>query len=329
MDRADRPSPASLLSPPGLPDVAAPAPRPALLALLRLALRRAIRRPRLWLGLYLLNLGITLLCALPLLLLLTEQLGDRPLADAMARGRADAAMLDLLLNGAGISTSVGLGLISAALLHWLAGVSLSGGLLPALLPPGHPLRVPTDAVLAKAASTLRPMWRLEGLALLGLRLPLVVLVGLVAALISRGQWPLTGTVTLLFACYAPLALLALWLWSALSLVIHVARLRLLAQGAGGASAYRALRVSLRGLATPSGMLATLAGLALLTLLTYSLLIVAGRLGAAALDYRLYVGLAFLLRQLAAMARSLLALFQLATAGELWRSLAESEAQTPL
>jgi len=293
------------------------------------AFHRAVRMPRLWLSLWLLNLGLSVLCGVPLLIALATQLLDRPLADAMARGQADAALLDLLLNGSGVAAGVVFGIVGALLVHWLASVALSAGLLRALLPPGHRLRIPTDAVLHHAAAALRPSFRLEVLALLGLRLPLLVLCVLAAALVGRGQRPLAGSVTLLVGSYAPIVGVGLWLWSALSLAIQVARLQLLSQSAAGASAYRILRATLRSLWAAPGLLRRVAALSLLSIVAYAVLIVGARLGAAALDYRLFVGLAFGLRQLAAMARSVLALFQLATAGELWQSQADSEAQTRL
>lgn len=291
--------------------------------------RRVVRMPRLWLSLWLLNLGLSVVCGVPLLIALATQLLDRPLADAMARGQADAALLDLLLNGSGVAAGVLFGLVGALFVHWLASVALSAGLLRALLPPGHRLRIPTDAVLHHAAAALRPSFRLEALALLGLRLPLLCLCVLSAVLVGRGQRPLSGSVTLLVGCYAPIVAVGLWLWSALSLAIQVARLQLLSDYRAGVSAYRVLRVTLRSLVTAPGMLRRVAALSLLSIVANAVLIVGARLGAAALDYRLFVGLAFGLRQLAAMARSVLALFQLATAGDLWRSQADSEAQTRL
>lgn len=294
--------------------------------LLGRAFRRALRQPKLWLSLWLLNLGVSVLCALPLLLALSSLLLDRPLADALARGRSDVLFFDLLLNGHGVWNGVGFGIVAASLLHWAVHVSLAGGLLPAMLAPGQSLRVPSDSVLHQAARWLGPMWRLEVMSLVALRLPLMVLAVVGAVLVGRGQRPLTGSFQTLAVSYAPIVVLGLWAWSSLSLAIHLARLRLLTRASEGA-AYPALKSSLRLLVADSTLLRALVALGLLYVVLYSALLVGARLGAAALDYRLYVGLALLVRQTAAMGRSLLALAQLATAGELWRSQTQSEAQT--
>lgn len=292
------------------------------------ACRRALREPRLWLGLWLLNLAVTVICALPLLWVLADLLGDRPRADALARGQADALLLDLLVHGPGVWSSVGFGVLAATVLHWAIHVSLSGGLLPAMLAPGLPSRVPSESVLRQAAARLGLTWRLEVLAVLTLRLPLLLLLAGGAALIGRGQRPLTGTFSVLLGNYAPLVGLGLLLWASLSVAIHVARLRLLtAPGGGGQAAYRVLKGTLRSLVADAGLLQTVATLALLFVLSYGVLLVAARLGAGYFDYRLQVGLALAVRQLAAMGRGVLALSQLAAAGELWRSQAPSEAQT--
>lgn len=299
---------------------------PALGPLLWRAFRRAWRQPTLWLSLWLLNLAVTLVCALPLLLSLSSLLLDRPLADALARGRSDVLFFDLLLHGQGVWSGVGFGIVAAALLHWAIHVSLAGGLLPAMLAPGQRLRVPADSVLRQAVGWLGPMWRLEGVALLGLRLPLLVMAVVAAVLVGRGQRPFTGSMQLLIASYAPIGVLGLWAWSSLSLAIHLARLRLLTRATEGA-AYAALKSTLRAIVADSTLLRAIAALGLVFVLLYVALIVVARLGAGALDYRLYVGLALLLRQTAAVGRSLLALTQLATAGELWRRQTQSEAQT--
>lgn len=299
-----------------------PAERPWL----QVAARRVLARPRLWLGLWLLHQAVSLLSTLPLLLVLNQRLAHRPIASALARGQVDFLWAELLDREGGVVPSLVAALLFGLCLRWALDVSLSGGLLSTLLRPGTPGHVGRDGLLRRAAAALGDAWRLHGLSLLVLRLPLIVLWVGVAALIGRGHRPLLGSATYAVLHYAPLAVLAACAWSALSWVISLIQLERLTQAGPPSSLIRSIKAGLRRyLATRAGLRPLLLG-AGLSVLLYSGWIVAGRLAAAALDVRLFVGAALLVRQLAAIGRSLISLWQLAAATELWHRRPAPETQ---
>ncbi len=293
---------------------------------LAVAWRRVIRRPRLWLGLWLLSQGISLIATLPLLLVLFQRLGRRPLASALARGQADVLWAELLDADGAIVPSLLAALLFGLGLRWALQVSLSGGLLSTLLRPGSPAHIGPDGVLRRAAASLGEAWKLHGLSLLVLRLPLLALLAGAVALIGRGHRPLLGTATYAVLHYAPLAVLGACAWSTLSLAVSVIQVRRLASVGPPLPLFRTLKAGLRQLLGTAAGLRPLLGAAGLSVLLFVVWIVATRLAAAALDVRLYVGAALLVRQLAALGRSLLSLWQLAAAAELWHRLAATETQ---
>lgn len=291
------------------------------------AWRRAAGRPGLWLGLWLLYQGLGLLVMLPLLWGLHHHLGRRPIAAALARGQADVLWAELLGTDGGLAP-LGLGALLVGLcLRWSLRVSLSGGLLCTLLRPGTPARVASDGLLGRAARSLGAAWKLHGLSLLVLRLPLLLLLAGSMALVGRGHRPLLGTATVGLLHYAPILLLGVLAWSALGSVVHITQLQLLSRPGPAGSAFRALKAGLRQISQTKQVLQPLAVTALLSVGLYAGWIVAARVLASALDVRLFVVLALVVRQLAALGRSLLSLWQLALSAELFHRLPPTTTQS--
>lgn len=299
-----------------------PAHRPFLAAW-----RRVMGRPGLWLGLWLLFQALGVLLMLPVFLGLYQRLGRRPIATALARGQVDFLWAELLNGDGAILPSLLAALLVGLCLRWALQVALSSGLLATLLRPGTPQRVASDGLLLRAMSSMGMAFRLHALSLLVLRLPLLVVLVGAGALIGRGDRPLMGTATAALLHYAPLVLLGLCAWSALSFVVHITQLSLLTRRESNAKTLRALRQGLRQIVAAKPVLRGLVGAAVLSVLIFAAWIVAARLLAAALDVRLYVGAALLVRQVAALGRSLLSLWQLAVAAELWHRLPAPETQT--
>jgi hypothetical protein len=278
---------------------------------LRVALLRALRRPRLLLGLWLLTLLIAAGAGLPVLLSLRSLLDERPLAAALARGQADFLWGEIFGDHPLLAAALAGSLLAAALPAWVLSAAMAGGVLDALRRPGDPRRVTGWALLARAGQTAPAMLRLWVLGLL-LRLPLLAVlggaaVGLRHALAGRGMVPA------LVGGGALLAVAAL-LWSGLSVALDYARLERLGDGATGpGAARRALRRGLRRARQAPG--ATL-GLAALSALGLGLLALAGRSGALRLDdVAAPIVLVFAWRQLMALGRTTLQLTVLAGAVE--------------
>lgn len=283
------------------------------------ALRRVWHQRRLVVGLWLLNLGITLVAGLPTLLQLAAGLALRPAATSLARGQVDALWGELLDGRHGVREAALSWLALALFLHWVVGVSLSGGLLPALLRPGHPARVAPGRVLAHAATHAAAMWRMEAAGLLLLRLPLLVLLAAAATALGHSGRPQAGTFSLLLAYYAPLLAVGLVAWAGTSWLLNVARLFLVTRGAGPTAAVRTLRQAARFLLQSRAVVGPTLAMALIGVLTYAAWIAVGRVAAAPFDAGLYVGCALVVRQVSALGRSALGLTQLAAVAEQWHT----------
>jgi hypothetical protein len=121
--------------------------------------------------------------------------------------------------------------------------------------------------------------------------------------------------------------LFLWLWSAISVVVHYARILYLSGSHDGA--VRALQGAVQLATQNRRLVAATLGLGLVSLVGYGLLIVVFHLGAAALDRALFVVAAFSVRQLGALLRSGLSLSIIAGTTEVWHDLAgQLPARTP-
>ena len=292
-------------------------------SLWRIALTRALARPQLLVGLWLLSLFGALLSALPAGLSLYATLVDRPAAERLARGQADLLFAELFSTD-GVASAFGpmlfAGIAVGLLLFWLLEIALSGGVVAAMLRPGHPAHAAPGRVLLRAAETAPAMLRIELLGVLILRLPLVILLAAVGFLLGHRPEIVETTASALLLRFAPLLVGFGWLWAAASVVLHYARL---AQLAGGSevSAVSALRSALQiALHSGRGLRQTLA-LGLLSLVGYCLLCYFGRRTASSLDVGLFVGLAFFIRQIFALWRVVLALWVTAGATEVWHDLA--------
>src|SRR5262249_45068263 len=118
--------------------------------------------------------------------------------------------------------------------------------------------------------------------------------------------------------FAPLVFLFFWLWSGASVVLHYARMLRLTRDLSSAAALQgALQLFLRD---RRSFAATLS-LGLVSLVGYGLLIPLGHLAAAPLDHALFVGSAFVVRQVSALLRTVLALSVIAGATEVWHDFA--------
>lgn len=310
----DGPPPADPFS----PDVPAPPPpppprRPAgALDALGVGWARVRERTRLWLFIWLTSLLASLIATVPALVWLNANLERRPAALRLARGEADALFIELLGDATGVPMALVAIALFGALLHWLLHVLLSGGVISALRrTPSTPHSI--SQILGRAGETAGAMLRIE-LAYFGLvRVPLVVMMLVCTLLLSRGLTLPALDLPTLLRRFGPLLGLALLLWSMASVGLNIARTVRLAQVPGQMGALRAVGTALRrGLLSFSGLRAVVA-LALTSLLGTGALLVLGRVAAAQLDYMMLVAVAFAVRQLVALVRTMLALLVMAGA----------------
>lgn len=288
----------------------------------KIALSRVLARPQLVVGLWLLSLTSAALALVPTGLTLFSTLALRPAAQLIARGQGDALRSELFSSQAGVAAFGPMffgSLIVSSLLFWLLSSALSGGLVAALLRPGHPAHAPPGRILLRAVETAMPMLRLELLGLFALRLPLLVVIAAAGFLLGRRPEIVELTAQGLALRFLPLVVLLLWLWSATSIVLHYARIVLLT--GGSVTIIAALRGGLRLARHSKKTLRATLGLGLVSLCGYALLLSLGYLTASALDVSLFVGLAFIVRQVFALCRTLLALWLIAAATEVWHDLA--------
>ena len=280
------------------------------------ALRRTLCSHRVLAALWMISALATLLFALPVGLRLWGMLSNRPIGETLARGQADAVFLGEVLSMTGPLWTVGTAaVVVGGLFYWALLVTLSGGLIASLLPPGHPLRVGPGNLLSRAGATAGAMWRTEVWTLLVLRLPVVALVGGASALLSRGGILTGGTWNMLLLRLLPVGFGAALLWSIGTVLSNWTRLERLAQPAGGHSGWQALCLVLRRLR--QGPWRSVLAIALCSLCAFCALIVGGRLAGAALDHALLVGPALLLRLGFSWARTVTTAWQLAAVGELF------------
>jgi hypothetical protein len=287
-------------------------------------LRRVLHRPGIVFGLWLLSLGTALLAALPIQQALFENLDRRPAAFLLARGQADGLWTDVVSgNGAlrGLSGALGSGVLIGVLFLWVVETLLSGGLVSALLRPGHPAHAPPGRVLIVAAETAGGMLRLELLGIVALRLPLLLLFGVAAYLLGTRLHVLEASAAALVWRFAPLAFLLFLLYSVVSVILHYARISYVARRAArgaissGGGATAALQRGLHLFVKTRWNFMTTLSLGIYSILGYGVLIIAGRVVAARLDYALLIVLALLVRQVFALCRTVLALSVMATATE--------------
>lgn len=273
---------------------------------------RVRERTRLWLFIWMTSLLAAMIATVPALIWLNANLDRRPAALRLARGEADALFIELLGDATGVPMALLALALFGVLLHWLLHVLLSGGVISALRrTPSTPHSI--SQILGRAGETAGAMLRLE-LAYLGLvRVPLVVLMLLVALLASRGLTLQALDLPTLARKFGPLLALALLAWSMASVGLNVARTVRLAQVPGQMGTLRAVGTALsRGLLSFSGLRAMVA-LALTSLLGTGALLVLGRVAAAQLDYMMLVAAAFAVRQIVALVRTMLALLVMAGA----------------
>lgn len=295
-------------------------------SIFRIGCKRALRRPGLICGLWLLSQCIAILALLPAGIALYLGLAESPAAFKLARGHADVLWAELLFPN-GSSGGIGLLLISGSLLgifcYWLLQTLLAGGILGALLRPGHPAFAPPGRVLLRAAETFSTMLRLELLGLLTLRLPLGIATGAIVFLFAHRPHLLEFTMQSLLLRLAPLGFLVLLLFSMGSVVLYYARAFRMGDPAGAfkspaaKSASAALFLALRLVFQDGASFCYTLGLGLLSVVGYAALVLSGRLLVMHLDTALLVLPAFALRQLFALARAMLAVCIGATAAETW------------
>ena len=301
---------------PGLPR--RPARPPRVLAVLAQGARRVASQPRLLVLVWGLAMAAAMAASSPVMMMLGMLLGKRPVALQLARGHQDVLLGEVMEDHpVAVAIIVGTVLI-AALLFFLLHLLLAGGLLSALRRPGHPQRVgpSVSQIIARGLLTAGAMVRLELMFLLVGRLPLVLLVGGVGALVVRSKFADTHTLPQILWLLGPVAALTLWLWCAGTVTLYASRLQRLAQTAGESSAWRALGAGVhRTLGSAAAIRVTLT-LALVWAGGMVALVVFGRVLAARLDYALLVVAALLVRQGFALLRSALTLGVMAGAVEL-------------
>lgn len=273
---------------------------------------RVRERTRLWLFIWMTSLLAALIATVPALVWLNANLERRPAALRLARGEADALFIELLGDATGVPMALLAIALFGTLLHWLLHVLLSGGVISALRrTPSTPHSI--SQILGRAGETAGAMFRLE-LAYIGLvRVPLLVLVLLVALLVGRGLTLQALDLPALLRRFGPLLGLAFLSWSMASVSLNVARTVRLAQVPGQMGTLRAVGTALRRcLLSFSGLRAVVA-LALTSLLGTGALLLIGRVAAAQLDYMMLVAAAFVVRQVVALVRTMLALLVMAGA----------------
>lgn len=286
-----------------------------------IAVRRAVRRPWLLFGLYLLSGLFAILAALPAVWTLSETLGIRPAAERLARGQADGLWIELLTDSGSGSflKQLVFGLLVSAPLYWLISVCLSGAVAAAMARPGHPVHAAPTQLLPRAAATGGAMLRLELLGLFVVRLPTLVVLIVAGYLLGHKVPFFELTASQLLLRFAPLLFCLFWLWSAGSVTLTYARLHRLTQPPGSRStgALPALRAALGMALEPSRALGSTLLLGLVAVAGYLGLLALGRFAAGRFDYALWVGLASAVRVLCGLGRSLLSLTVTAAAAEVW------------
>lgn len=286
---------------------------------LRIGFQRVLGQPRLVLWLWMLSLGLALLATLPVRAGLNALIATRPAADAIARGQADVLLLEFLADQRVFTGGAMAAAVTAFCAMWLIHIFLSGGLVSALRRPGHPRRAAAGQILACAAATRGAMLRLEAVAILLVRVPILMLAGLLFYLLSRGIELEALPPASLALRLGPAVLVSLWMWSAGTVTIHIARLIRLDQPALAQSATRAVIRALSFVQRAPGASRATLGLALLSLVSLAVLVVVGRILAARLDYRLAAAFALVVRQLFALGRTGLSLAVLAASVEVFES----------
>lgn len=293
---------------------------PGLFTAFFVGLHRALAAPRVVLLLWLSTLLVSVLIALPAWPYLSTLLSERPAAWQLARGQSDILWVEIVpIDGPYLSMlmlMVGFGVVVSTLSRLL----LSGGILPSLLPEGHPLRPRRGELLARAASAFGAMARLELLGFVFLRLP--IFGGLVAIGLALWRSPLVleqSFTSLAVKILLPLGI-GIWLWMTSGVVLTYAALYRLAQPETAVSTMRAFHDGLKlGLGPALGRSL---GLGLVGVLLMLLVVAGGRWAAMQLDYGLLVATAFLIRQAAALLRTLVSLSVAGGAAELWRRSSE-------
>lgn len=287
---------------------------------LRRVLQRVLQRPGLIAAVWGLGLALSLLGLLPGLSALGAILNSRPAAAALARGEADVLWAEVFSEHPTLTVVLMTGAACALLVHWLLSLLLSGGLLAALRAPGQAEPVLRGgAVLGEGARLFTAMLRLSLLGVLT-RVPALLLVAVPLALVGTRLPALgfarSGAVLVAFGLYAGL------LWCHGSVILRCAQAWLAQQPPGGSlQARSALRAALRlTLRDATGRRSALA-LALGSLGAYAILIMTALLLPRPVAAAGFAGLAFLLRQLFALGRAVLALTLLGAAADLTRAAA--------
>jgi hypothetical protein len=289
--------------------------------LLRTAVRRALHRPALAVGLWLITLVASYLASLPADAALHAILDTQPLARPLSLGQADILWAEVLSAHPTLPAAAVASLLGAAALSFLLTAGAAGGLIDALRPPGDPRRVIGRRVLARAAETAPAML---SMAAWGLPLRAAVLLLCLPVALAFGKWApgrglrQTGpTLVGLVAC-------ALLLWSTASVILHYARVFRLAARPGqrAFSSLHALGGALRHAARHPAPTLTLA---LFSLLGTAAIAAAGH-GLLSLADRAAAPLAvlFLHRQMFSLCRSALSLSVLAGAVSAAASSDDSE-----
>lgn len=281
--------------------------------LLRTAVRRALRRPALAAGLWLLTLVVSYLASLPAGAALHAILDTQPLARPLSLGQADILWAEILSSHPTLPATVSASLLCAAALSFLLTAGAAGGLIDALRPPGDPRRVIGRRVLARAAETAPAML---SMAAWGLLLRAAVLLACFPIAVAFGKWAPGRGLRQTGPTLVGLALCGLLLWSTASVILHYARvLRLAARpGQRALPSLHALGGALRHAARHPAPTLTLAlfsllGTAAIAAAGHGLLALVARVDRAAAS----LALVFLLRQVFTLCRSALSLSVLAGA----------------
>lgn len=293
-------------------------PPPGLLATLGHGARRVFSQP--WLLLFVWGLGFVtaMMASSPAMVMLGMLLGKRPAAVLMARGESDFLFGELLQDH---PVAVGIlvaSVLIASVLFVFSHLVLSGGLLSALRRPGHPQRVgpALSQIVARGLLTAGAMVRLEVLFLILVRGPIVLVIAGLVALGLRSKYPDTHSLSEILGWVLPALGLALWLWCTGTVILYAVRLERLTQTAGEHSSWRALVAGVRQTFGSLAAARVSLSMALLDAVLMTALVVAGRVVAARLDYRLLVTAALLVRQGFALLRSMLTLWVMASTVEL-------------
>ncbi|MFO0622552.1 MAG: hypothetical protein U0745_14270 [Polyangia bacterium] len=276
-----------------LPDSAPTVSSQGVLSALQRGLSKVQSTPLLVIGLTLTSLFASLCATLPARAVLRDALGNRPLAEKLARGEYDVGFIEVLSdNPAGVA-AVSSVLLIALLCFFLLQSLIAGGIVSRLSPSTASRAVPPGQFLVRCAESAVSMLKLELLFGLAVRTPLLLLVAAAAGMsvgwskAAELAWP---TIVLRVA---PVFLTFATLWSVGSIWQTLARMKRLDDET--LSAWQSLRAGFSLLVHRRVILGALL-LAVLSVIAHLGLLITGRSLVTTLDAKQLVLWAFLLRQ---------------------------------